>query len=205
MTKKFTRHELALMASGQFSALIAAGWTLSDLRAAGYTLSDLRADGWTPSALIAAGWTPSALRAGGWTPSDLMKAGWTASELIEAFGEIPVLEKPYTRLLADINAKKRQFRQSTWGPEGAPTPEPNICNTPMCTAGHLVSMAGEAGWALKEKYGFAGAALLIHDAAHPGVPAQNFGAIPDAWALAYIEEMAERENTQSAPTNKDKE
>ena len=183
MTKKLTRHQLALLASGQFSDLIAAGYTLSDLRAAGWTPSDLRAAGWTPSDLIAAGWTPSALRA----------AGWTLSDLRAAFGEIPVLEKPYTRLLADINAKKRQFRQSTWGPEGAPTPEPNICNTPMCTAGHLVSMAGEAGWALKERYGFAGAALLIHDAAHPGVPAQNFGAIPDAWALAYIEEMAERE------------
>ena len=73
------------------------------------------------------------------------------------------------------------------------TPEENICKTPMCTAGHLVSMAGAAGWALKEKHGFAHAAALLHDAAHPGVPCQNFGNIPDAWALAYIEEMAERE------------
>lgn len=144
MTIKFSRHELFLMASKQFSALIAAGWT------------------------------PSALR--------------------ESIGEIPVLEKPYTRLLAEIQEKKRKFKQSTWGPEMERTPESNICKTPMCTAGHLVSMAGEAGWALKQKYGFATAALLPHDAAHPAIPSQNFGAIPDAWALAYIEEMAELES-----------
>ena len=168
MAKEFTRHELALMASRQFSALIAAGWTPSALRAAG----------WTPSALIAAGWTPSALRA--------------------AFGDIPVLEKPYTHLLADIQAKKRAFKQSTFGPE-RPTPEPNICNTPMCTAGHLVNMAGAAGWKLKDKYGFAGAASLIHDMSHPGWPQQNYGAIPDDWALAYIEEMAQHEANGTTP------
>jgi len=218
MAKEFTRHELALMASRQFSALIAAGWTPSALRAAGWTPSALiaagwtpsaliaagwtpsalRAAGWTPSALRAAGWTPSALRAAGWTPSALIAAGWTPSALRAAFGDIPVLEKPYTHLLADIQAKKRAFKQSTFGPE-RPTPEPNICNTPMCTAGHLVNMAGAAGWKLKDKYGFAGAASLIHDMSHPGWPQQNYGAIPDDWALAYIEEMAQHEANGTTP------
>jgi hypothetical protein len=178
---------------------MAAGWTPSALMAAGWTPSDLMAAGWTPSDLMAAGWTPSALRAAGWTPSDLMAAGWTPSDLRAGLGEIPVLDKPYSRMLAEINAGKRTFKQSTWGPENSPTPEPSLCNTPMCCAGHLVSLAGEAGWNLRKKVGFAGAAALIHDAAHPGWPLQNFGAIPDAWALAYIETMAQHEADGTVP------
>ena len=107
--------------------------------------------------------------------------------------------KVWRRLLADLRASKRQHKQSTWGPEDAPTPEPNLCNTPMCTAGHLVSMGGEKGWALKEEYGWATAAALIHYKAHPDQPVQNFGAIPDAWAMAYIEEMAALEANGPPP------
>ncbi len=71
--------------------------------------------------------------------------------------------------------------------------EDNICGTPMCTAGHLVNMAGEIGYKLKSKYGWANAAMLIHLKSNPDLPVQNFGSIPQEWALAYIEEMAERE------------
>ncbi len=36
----------------------------------------------------------------------------------------------------------------------------------------------------------------------PGAPPQNTGVIPDEWALAYIEEMAEIEaQSQSAPAD----
>ena len=156
--KEFTRKEMAMIASNQMPALIAAGWTPSDLRA----------------------------------------AGWTPSDLIADFGKIPQIDKPYTRLLADINANKRAFKQSTFGPETSMPTEKNICNTPMCTAGHLVSMGGKDGWKLKEKYGFSFAAGLIHEISHPGWPCQNFGAIPDKYALAYIEEMAEREQQEAA-------
>ena len=60
----------------------------------------------------------------------------------------------------------------------------------MCTAGHLVQLAGAEGLALQKKLGWPQAAALIHAAAHPDHPCQNFGSIPDAWALAYIEKMA---------------
>lgn len=137
---------------------------------------------------IAAGYSLSALRAAGYPASALRAAGYSLSALL---ADAPLLEKPYTRLWADIQAKRRTLDQSTFG--NASPSEPNICGTAMCTAGHLVNMAGEAGWKLKEKYGYATAAALIHEKAHPGWPCQNFGGIPDEWALAYIEEMAARE------------
>ena len=68
----------------------------------------------------------------------------------------------------------------------------------MCTAGHLVNMAGKKGWELRDKYGYEIAAMILHEKAHPGWPCQNFGLIPDEWALAYIEEMAEREQNEEA-------
>ncbi len=162
--KELSRHEKALCATNDFTALIAAGWTTSALVAAG----------WTPSALIAAGWTTSALR--------------------EEMDKIPILNRPYSQLWNDIKDKKRVFNQSTFGNCGSP--EENICGSAMCTAGHLVNMAGQAGYDLKKRYGYAGAANIIHHLAHPDWPCQNFGNIPTEWALAYIEEMAEREQKE---------
>ncbi len=114
-------------------------------------------------------------------------------ELVKA---IPVLEKPYTKLLKDIQAKQRIFKQSTYGEIEDYDPKANVCGTPMCTAGHLVNMAGKPGYDLKNKYGWAIAATVIHKKAHPDLPAQNFGSIPQEWALAYIEEMAEIESNK---------
>ena len=172
------------------SALRAAGWTPSALIAAGWTPSALIAAGWTPSALIAAGWTPSALRAAGWTPGELSAAGWTPGPFRE-WDDIPILEKPYTRMLAQIESGERIHNQSTFGPDC--DPGKNLCNTPMCTAGHLVNMAGEIGYKLLEKYGWERAAFLIHTKSRPDVPPQNFSGIPQELALAYIRERAEEE------------
>jgi len=143
--------------------------------------------GITPSQLLAAGFTALQLLAAGCTALQLLAAGCTASQLFN--DETPLLHKPYTALLAAINASERKFDQSSFGPEISP-PAEHICGTAMCTAGHLVSMAGAQGQALKEKLGFPQAAALIHAKAHPDYPCQNFGIIPDAWALAYIEMMA---------------
>ncbi|MDE1971481.1 MAG: hypothetical protein KGI50_07960 [Patescibacteria group bacterium] len=193
-----------LASQGTPSALRAAGWTPSDLLAAGWTPSDLLAAGWTPSDLLAAGWTPSALRAAGWTPSDLLAAGWTPSALLAAgwtpsdlrdaqkeWDEIPVLEKPYTRLLSEIESGARKHNQSTFGPDC--DPKKNLCGTPMCTAGHLVNMAGDIGYKLKDKYGWNIAATMIHRKSRPDVPPQNFGTIPQEFAMAYIRERAKEE------------
>jgi hypothetical protein len=119
------------------------------------------------------------------------------SEKIKEFDEIPVLKKPYTTLLEDINHKKRIHQQSTFGE--IETFEQfcevgNVCKTPMCTAGHLVSMCGEIGYKLKQKYGWSTAANLIHLKTYPNYPSQNFGSIPQDHAIAYIEYMAEVES-----------
>ena len=132
-----------------------------------YWLATKQYANFTQSALIAAGWTPRAL------PT------------------VPKLIKPYTTLLAEIRAGQRTHNQSTWGPEK--TPPKTVCGTAMCTVGHLVNMAGDAGWTLKKQFGFATAASLIHLEAHPDWPCQDFGSIPQDWAMAYIETMAERE------------
>ena len=181
------------------SDLRAAGWTPRDLRAAGWTPSDLWAAGWTPSDLRAAGWTPRDLLAAGWTPSDLRAAGWTPRDLRAAEDEwesIPILKNLYSSLLADIKAKKRTHDQGTWGPEDKPVEEANVCGTRMCTAGHLVNMAGEVGWKLMKKYGWKEAAAMIHYKNRPELPPQNFGNIPQAFAMAYIEERAAEEESK---------
>lgn len=125
--------------------------------------------------------------------NDLRGAGYSASDFPE-WDNIPTLNKPYTQLLHDINKKKRIHTQSTFGALEDFNAAKKVCKTPMCTAGHLVNMAGKRGYELKNKYGWATAATLIHQKAHPDYPVQNFGAIPQEWAMAYIEDMAEREN-----------
>src|SRR3990167_6623045 len=176
------------------SALVAAGWTPSALRAAGWTPSALVAAGWTPSALVAAGWTLSALRAAGWTPSALRAAGWTENQLNDAEDEwnsIPILIKPYTRMLAEIKAGQRIHDQSKFGPES--NPKENLCRTPMCTAGHLVNMAGDIGYELMKKNGWGTAAGLPPIKTRSDAPPQNYGNIPQKFAMAYIEQRAAEE------------
>ena len=97
-------------------------------------------------------------------------------------------------MLADIEAGKRKHNQSTFGPEE----EEHVCRTAMCTAGHLVQMGGHAGWLLKQKLGFSGAASLIHAKAHPNYPQQNFGEIGDKLAMGYIRFMAGVETKETA-------
>jgi hypothetical protein len=132
------------------------------------------------------------IRAEGFTLAEIRAAGFTKKQIDELEARIPLIEKPYTEILSGIKARERIFKQSTFGPD-QDTPEFNICNSAMCTAGHLVNLGGSAGWKLKEEFDYSIAAALIHYKAHPNLPPQNFGAIPDEWALAYIEEMAEIE------------
>jgi len=134
--------------------------------------------------LIAAGWRPNYPIAAGWTPSDLR-------EIDEEWESIPHEAMPYTRMLQDIESKARIHDQSTFGPEC--DPGTNLCQTPMCTAGHLVNMAGEAGCRLRQKYGWGIAAEIIHSKWRPDVPPQNFGSIPQKFAMAYIRERAKEE------------
>ena len=109
----------------------------------------------------------------------------------EFWASIPKIDKFYTKLLEDINNKKRIHKQSTFGNVYDFNPEFNVCGSPMCTAGHWVNMAGTKGYELQRKYGWEGAANILHRKVYPDYPCQNFGSIPQSWAMAYIEMMAE--------------
>lgn len=135
---------------------------------------------------------PSAFRSAGWTPSDL-------KEVTDEYDAIPIIEKIYTKLLAQIQKGERLHDQKTFGPDCDPAT--NLCKTPMCTAGHLVNMCGEAGYKLKARYGFAEAARIIHLKNRPDAPVQNFGGIPQKFVMAYIQERAAEE---SQPKSKNK-
>ena len=195
----------ALRAAGcSASALLAAGCSASALRAAGCSASALRAAGCSASALLAAGYSASALLAAGYSASDVLAAGYSASDVLAAGysasapreredldKRIPLIENPYSKMWADIQAGTRTHDQGTFGPDCDPVT--NVCSTAMCTAGHLVQMGGQAGWDLMEEFSFRAAAAMIHAKAHPDWPCQDFGSIRQEWALAYIEEMADWE------------
>ncbi len=103
------------------------------------------------------------------------------------------IANPYSQILSDIKAGKRKHDQKTFGPESIMPSEGNLCRTPMCIAGHLVNLAGEEGWKLKERFGFTGAAFIIHSQSRPDVSAPRFDTYPNEWAMAYIEERAKEE------------
>ena len=172
----------------------------SDLRGAGYSASALRSAWYSAIELRGAGYSASDLRSAGYSAIELRGAGYSASELLELEDSIPLVEMPYSRLLSGINAGKLKHDQSNFGPDA--DPKTNLCKTQMCTAGHLVNMGGNAGYKLLNAYGFIAAATLIHEKAHPGWPCQDFGNIPQEWAIAYIEEMAEHEVNGTSPVNK---
>jgi hypothetical protein len=186
------------LAGYRASDVLSAGYSASALRSAGYSASDVRLAGYSASDVRSAGYSASALLLAGYSVSDVRSAGYSASDVQELFDRVPFVENPYTKLLKGIQARERIFKQSTFGP-GIYIREENICNTAMCTGGHLVNLGGKPGWKLQEEFGFSTAGALIHQKAHPGWPCQNFGSIPDEWALAYIEEMAEHEANGTTP------
>jgi hypothetical protein len=110
------------------------------------------------------------------------------------YDALPVLDKPYTRLLNDINEKRRTFQQSTFGDICDFDPDRNICGSAMCTAGHWVNMMGKAGYDMYKEFGWEITAAAGHHKVHPDYPPQNFSAIPQEFALGYIEFMSDVEN-----------
>jgi hypothetical protein len=108
--------------------------------------------------------------------------------------EIPLLNKPYSILLADINNNNRLYNQSDWGNITEYDANNNLCNTAMCIAGHFVNMCGAKGYELKDRFGWETAAELIHLQSSPNTPIFNYYNTNNAVGLAYIEMMSEFEN-----------
>jgi len=182
----FTASQL-IRAGFAASKLVRAGVTASQLIRAGCTVPQLVGAGFAESQLIEPGFRTSELTRAGVTVSQLTESGFTASELTHAgvATDVPTVEKPYSRMLAAIESSDIIHDQSDYGPYG----------TPMCTASHLVALAGEAGAKLLEVCdgNFRLAAGLIHARSRPDAPCQDFGLIPQEWALAYIRERASEE------------
>jgi hypothetical protein len=148
------------------------------------------------SALRSAGYSASALRSAGYSASALLSAGYSISEVLSAgysISEVPKLVKPYTTILAGIEAGERVLNQSTFGEK---TLEKHVCGTPMCIAGSLVQLAGAKGWELKTELGWGGAATLLHYEAHPDLPHANFGNVGNEVSMIYLRLMAKLEAKQ---------
>ena len=180
------------------SQMIRAGVTAAQLTRAGFTASELVDSGFTASQLADSGFTASQLVESGVTVSDLIRAGVTVSQLVRGYStaDVPTVEKPYSRMLAAIESRAIIHDQSDYGPGHYDCgPETDSCGTPMCTASHLVAMAGEAGAKLLDACdgNLPLAAGLIHAMSRPDAPCQDFGSIPQEWALAYIRERASEE------------
>jgi|GEM_PF-6600210 len=204
------------------SALLSAGYSASEVRSAGYSASEVRSAGYSASALLSAGYSASEVRSAGYSASEVRSAGYSASEVRSAgfsasevrsagfsasevreleklISKLPKEPKPYTRMLVDIKAGKRKHDQSTFGPDNTvELGDRGVCDTPMCTAGHLKQMAGEVGHKIFRLLDgdFAATGRIIHDAWCPGVPRQNYGAIDQKLAMAYIEWRAAEEAKQ---------
>ena len=111
----------------------------------------------------------------------------------ELWDKVPTVSGLYGRILADITAERRSLDQSTFGPYREPV---NVCDSPMCIAGHTVSVAGVEGYRLLDylKGNFAAAAACIHAKSLPTTPRPRYDSYPNEFALAYIEEQAEAES-----------
>lgn len=96
----------------------------------------------------------------------------------------------YTRILEQITNENLTLDQSDFGEENRGQ---SVCGSPMCVGGTTVWLAGEAGYELADKVGFAVAAGLIHLKSRPNIPAPHYDNYPNEWALAYVEEAAKQE------------
>src|SRR6185437_508506 len=118
--------------------LISEGYTVADLISEGYTVARLISAGYTVARLISAGYTVARLISEGYTVADLVRAGYTVADLINAgytvadlinagvseydleeWNSIPLLNKPYTSLLNDINNKSAFTNNQLLAPKNA--------------------------------------------------------------------------------------
>ena len=110
---------------------------------------------------------------------------WTNSYIQAAHNneEVPVLDKPYTKILAAITSQGCALKMSTW----------HSCKTTHCIGGWTVHLAGKDGYEAEKKYGGTPqAASLILLKSRPAAPLPNFYA-SDAAAMAFIEARAAEE------------
>ena len=98
---------------------------------------------------------------------------------IDSAKNVPILEKPYTKILEAINVGGLEME--TW----------HTCKTTHCVGGWTVTLA-PGGKEFEAKWQTANAARMILSASRPGAPLPNFTASNEA-AMAFIEARAAEE------------
>ena len=108
----------------------------------------------------------------------------TLARLKATLEMVPVIDKPYTAILASIEQPGCSIEMGNW----------HTCETTHCVGGWTVHKAGKAGYALEKRLGdTAAAAACILRKSRPDAPLPNFYASNKA-ALAFIRARAKEEN-----------
>ncbi len=119
------------------------------------------------------------------TEQRLTREAERAARFRERFPDIPVVPQLDAKILAVVEAKPDAFDMGSWhGDEDEPGP---MCETTHCRAGWAVHLAGEAGYALENKFDAETAGRKIYMASVGYIP--NFFA-DNAVALADIKARA---------------
>lgn len=93
-------------------------------------------------------------------------------------------------ILAQIESNPKMFSMGSWHGDEKCNAE-NWCGTTHCRAGFAICLAGEPGFALRNKYGNEVAGRIIYAASRPDLPLPNFHAT-DRAALADLRAAAGR-------------
>jgi hypothetical protein len=165
--------------------------TDADLTRAVLTRADLTDADLTRAVLTRADLTDAVLTRADLTDADLTRAVLTRADLTGADltravltgADVPVIEQIDAKILAAIEAGGT-LQMSCWHDDS--------CGTTHCRAGWAITIAGEAGKKLEDKYGPGPAGALIYAASRPGVPVPNFYASNEV-ALADIRKCAAEE------------
>ena len=130
------------------------------------------------------------------SPEQISGLSPEASEFLKiTYDQIPQVENLYTGILKQIKSEALTLDQSTFGESNRGQ---SVCGSPMCIGGTTVWLAGDAGYELADRIGFALAAYLIHNKSRPNTPAPRYDVYPNKWALAYVEERAKEEKEKAA-------
>ena len=113
-----------------------------------------------------------------------------AALIAEPRPPVPKIERIHTKLLEAVTAQGCALDMRTW----------HTCETTHCRAGWIVTMSGEPGRALEQRFGPANAARMIYRESDPDFRTANFFA-DNKTAMADIVACAERErmNEEAKP------
>ena len=115
-------------------------------------------------------------------------------KLLDALAPTPNF---YTDMLKGIEEKKLIYKQSTFGEIADYDPKLNVCESPMCIAGHHVHAGGKAAYDAKKVFGYAGVAGMLHLKTYPDAPIFDYMKTDNGQGMAYIEMMAEFEQRKN--------